>query len=70
MRLHVTVKNKPEKEKYHTYWRLHIPMLLAIMGELGLHHKIHRPTIYLLLAKMKKNYKICFSYILATWIYK
>ena len=28
MRSHVEVQQMPERENYHTYWRLHLPILL------------------------------------------
>ena len=35
MRRHVEVQKMSERDNYHTYWRLHLPMLLNTMEKNG-----------------------------------
>ena len=69
MRKHVKVHQRPEIDKYHTYWRLHLPMLLIQKKRVFTEKYKYQKSICRW-PNCKKFIRSCCSCSLGTWLCK
>ena len=70
MRRYVEVRKIPERDKYHTYWRLHLPMLLNTIKKRFFTEKYEYQKYICRWKNCKKIILTCCSCSLGTWLYK
>ena len=64
------VRQRPERDKYHTYWRFRLPMLLNTILKKGLHRKYKYQQYICRWPNFKNRIQTCCSFRPVTWIYK